>query len=413
MSARILEENRFIFADLHLGEGKDNNLEYFESYSEFERTIHLIIEHCGAEPITICFLGDTFDFLSVEYRGKTLAEATEVAALYQIDQIFKAHPVVIKSMRWFLSCGGKIKFFIGNHDLALVWPQVQNYIRRELAGQLKNPDEAIEFLLEERKSGVYFTHGNNAEPMQATPKNVFLTKRWGKPLSIPLLRHPYGSHAKTDLANALARGSKLRKGNYWVGRLEPHWYIYVDGVWQNKWFGIWTIFLWLILPLRHRFSRRWWVRKSAGLWKLFRYNVELMLFSVWHKVRGIDYTDYPRTILQNNDDIDVVFLGHIHICECRTHGAYGTFIYPGNWSTIYDVKWPTLELRWRKWRSAEWLWRMFLAMKMMFNKKTRAQYAPRRRELYSFGVCRFYAGGYKEAGLMRYNPESDSLEQMN
>jgi UDP-2,3-diacylglucosamine pyrophosphatase LpxH len=429
MPEREIAENRFIFTDLHLGEDKNNNLEYFEADFEFSRAVGLITEQYAGEEATLCFLGDTFDFLAVEYNGKTHAEATEDAAIEKIRKIFAAHPKAIEAMRFFLSRGGRIKFFIGNHDLALAWANVRNFICRELTkgwawhydpDPLKcfwydsvNAWKRIEFLFHEKKNGVYFIHGNNTELLHSTPKNVFFTKRLGQPLILPLLRHPYGSHSRADLANALARGSRFRKGNYWVGRLEPHWYVYLEALWRNWWFAVCAIFLWLIMPIRHRLSRRWWVRKSAGIITLFRLNLELMLWTLWNTVRGIDHTHYPKMILRDNDDIDVIFLGHIHTCQRETHGIHGTFIYPGNWSTTYDAHWPKPELNWRRLRRLERVVKNIATVRKMFSKKTRAEFAPRRREIYSFGVCRFFSDGHKEVDIWRYNPEKDCIEELN
>lgn len=425
---RKIQDIYFIFADMHLGEGKNNNLEYFEEDEKYCAAIRLIMEQHRGEPITLCQLGDTFDFLAVEYNGKTRAEPTEEAAVEQIEKIFAAHPKVIDVWRLWLANGGKIKFFIGNHDLALSWVNVKNFICRELTKDWAwhyDPDPTkcvffnsinswnqIEFLLEEKKNGAYFTHGNNAESLHATPKNVFLTKRMGKPLLLPLLRHPYGNHSRTDLANPMARGSRICKGNYWIGRLEPHWYVYLEAIWKNRWFAINALILWLIMPIRHRLSRRWWVRKSAGLVKLFLLNLEALLLTLWDTFRGRGYTYYPKNILKDNDDIDAVFLGHIHTCRREMHEKYGTFIYPGNWSVTYDVQFPKPEIKWKRFRRLERVIKTIWATRKMFRKKD-GLYEPKRRKIYSFGVCRFYGDGYKEVNLMRLNPEKNCLEELN
>lgn len=429
MAKRTLEENRFVFADMHLGEGKNNNLEYFEEDEKYCATIRLILEQHRGEPIVLCQLGDTFDFLAVEYNGKTRAEPTEDAAITQIENIFAAHQKIIDIWRLWLASDGKIKFFIGNHDLALVWPNVQNFIRRELLFGISwwwSPEinqfvwsdnigawQKIDFIFEEKKNGVFFTHGNNAESLHATPKNVFLTKRMGKPLLLPLLRHPYGNHSRTDLANPMTRGSRICNGNYWVGRLEPHWYVYLEAIWKNQWFAINAVILWLIMPIRHRFSRRWWVRKSAGLAKLFLLNLEALLLTLWDTFRGRDYTYYPKNILKDNGDIDVVFIGHVHICRREMHEKYGTYIYPGNWSTTYDVQFPKPDITWKRFRRLEKIIKTILVSRRMFNKKTRHLYTPKKRELYSFAVCRFYKDGYKEVSLLQYNPQRNCLEELN
>lgn len=408
---RKIQDIYLIVADMHMGEGKKNNLEYFEADREFVRTVGLAMKEYHGKPLTMCLLGDTFDFLGIENdEGKTHAEADEGAALTQIRKIWKAHRAVFAVLRTFLRCGGTIKFFIGNHDLALVFPNVQNYIRNKLTKYMDWWEGSliwqsrIKFIFEETRNGIFLSHGNNAETIHATPKKIFLTKRKGKPLLLPLLRHPYGSHSRADLANTMARGTRICRGNYWVGRLEPHWYIYLEAIWKNWWFALNAFFLWIAMPYRHRFSRRWWVRKNAGFFTLFWYNIQLMIWTIFNTLRGKDYTEYPKNILKNNDNIDVVILAHIHICRRETHGKYGTYIYPGNWSTSYDVKWPRPKLRWRRFRRLEKFLKTLSALRKI---------SPKKRELYSFGVCKFYEDGYKEVGLMRYNPQSDCIEELS
>lgn len=415
---RKIQDIYLIFADLHLGEGRGNNLEYFEADKEFVRTVGLAMKKHKGIPLTLCFLGDTFDFLAVDHNGETHAEADVDAAVSQIRKIWKAHRRVFAIMRTFLRCGGTIKFFIGNHDLALAFANVQNFIRRKLTKYLNWErniniwDKRIKFVFEETRNGVFLTHGNKAEKIHYTPpEKIFLTKREGKPLLLPLLRHPYGSHSRADLANTLARGSWFCRGNYWVGRLEPHWYIYPESIWKNWRFGIYAFFLWLLMPIRHRFSRRWWVRKSKGLFALFWDNIQLMIWTILNTLRGKDYTEYPKDILKSRDDIDVVILAHIHICRRETHGK--TYIYPGNWSTTYDVQWPRPELKWRRLRRLEKFFKTIAVLHKMFGKKTRHLYAPKKRELYSFGVCKFFDDGYKEITVLRYNPQADCIEKLN
>lgn len=411
-------ETYFIFADFHMGEGekkdgKPNPLELFNADLDFYRAGNKIIELYGAQNAKLVFIfnGDTFDFLRVKYHGRTQAEPTEEAAIEQIQKIFAAHPLVIETFKKFLSRGGKIKFFIGNHDLALVWPNVQNFIRQELAkGQSQNMDCQIEFVFKEIRDGVFISHGNNAEFINAVrPEKVFLTKRLGQPLASPLLRHPYGNHLTTDQANVLSRGTKLFRGNQWVGRLEPHGFIFLEALAKNKWFALWAFLIWLITPFRHRFSRRWWVRKSASLWTLFRYNWYSLAAAAYNKLRGKDYTDYARKILAENKNINVVISAHFHTFALHTTKGR-TIAFPGNGSTTYDGEIPRPDLKWKKIRWLEKIIKYLAIMRKMFNPKTRHLYTPQKREFLRFGILKFFGGGHNKVHLMRYNMENDCLE---
>lgn len=419
MAHKEPREIRFIFADFHMGEGekdgKINPLELFNADSEFCHTVDNIMEthgSCGAQ-LELNLNGDTFDFLRVPFHGRIKAEPTEEAAIEKIKIIFSAHPLVVETWRKFLSRGGKIKFFIGNHDLELVWPNVQNFIRQELSkNQSHNIDSRIEFLFEEIKNGVHISHGNNAEwNSTVRPEKVFLTKRLGQPLNPPLLRHPYGNHLVTDQANVLSRGTKLFKGNWWVGRVEPHRFVILEALAKNKWFALWAIIIWFITPFCHRFSRRWWVRKSASLWTLFRLNWNSLVVAAYNKLRGKDFTDYAKKILAENKNIDVVISAHIHTC-ILIKTKDNTIMFTGNGSTAYDWEMPKLDLKWKRFRRLEKALRYLAIIRRMFNPKTRHLYAPQKREFISFGICKFFGDGRKEVALMRYDPKEDCLKNI-
>ena len=422
MPIRHLAENRFVFADFHLGEGKKNNMELFIDDDIFVSAEDKIMENHAGENNVLVLLGDFFDFLAVEYRKRILAEPTEVSAHEKLQKIIAAHPKVMAALQKFLA-QGKIKFFTGNHDLDLRWPSVQLAIKQKLAEKFRGLTdtgysqamERVEFIEEETKNGVLFIHGNNGEAIHALPDEKFITSHLGRPLPEPLLNIPYGNHIAADLGKKLAHGSLLCKGNRWVGRLEPHWYIYAESFWKNwqsRWFGLCAFTMLLLTPLRHFFSRRWWVRKSASFWTLFRANFEAMILTAINLLRGRDYTHYPLQILKDNQHIDIIFIGHIHEFRHMVD-KHGTIIFPGNWCTTYDVQFPTPTLTWKRWRSAERVIKFFWAMRKMFSPETRHLYKPKKRELYSFGVCKFFDDGYKEVELMRYNPKKDCLEKIN
>ncbi|MBU1179315.1 metallophosphoesterase [Patescibacteria group bacterium] len=435
---RQLSENRFVFTDLHLGEGKNNNLDYFSADEEFLKCISLIIDKYALSetPTELVLGGDTFDFLTVSYdwveknrkgqdvqKSRTLAEPTEEASLQKIRKIFDAHPKAIEALKLFLK-HGKIKFFIGNHDISLAWPGVQTFIKEELAKELDPTEkrsalERISFAFKEKKCRVLFEHGNDCEPHCAMPKKIFLEQRLGQPLEKPLLNHPYGNHL-LEIANRLATDTFWCKGNPWIGRLEPHWYVYLQSILdirlksflKNWWFAIYAIATWLIAPFRHRFSRRWWVRKEHSFFKLFSFNLQAMLTTVLNKIRGQDSVYYFRELLKHNDDIDIIVSGHLHEHHQETT-RHGTYINPGGWCESNRASFPPPKLTWRRFRRVEKFFKYIWTVRKLFHKKTRDQFLPKKCEVFGIVVCRFYNDEHKEVELMRYNPEKNCLEKLN
>ncbi|MFC1612354.1 hypothetical protein ACFL29_00720 [Patescibacteria group bacterium] len=413
---------RAVFADKHMGEGEEKNgeknpLEYFIADKEHAKAIELILEKYTDPEVQLEIdeLGDTFDFLSVEYKGRVQAEPTEEAAIAKIQKICKAHPIMIEAWRNVLSTGGIMKFYIGNHDLSLSWDSVKEYIQEMLTTGMQNQNKVksrISFPSDEIESRVSFEHGHHAEYIHTPPKKPFLTSHMGKKLPAKLLNHPYGSHITADLAFVLAGGTRICKPNDLIGRMEPHAYAYLESLWRNKWFGVNAIAWWTMMPFLHRFSSRWWVRKSSNIFTLGRHNFDAMVSTILNKLRGRDFTHHAIKILKQNNDIDIVCMAHFHHAHQETL-SYGSIIFPGPGCTIYKADFPEIDLTWKNFKDVEYYFKALLAAAKMFDKEYQDIHTPRKRENVTLAIFKFYKGGDKYVNLIEYDKDADCLKDLN
>lgn len=84
-------------------------------------------------PVELVFNGDTFDFLKTTYQGAWPRHVTAEVALGKLERIARAHPRFFQALREFLAHGRaerRVVFVVGNHDPELVFPEVQQAIRR-------------------------------------------------------------------------------------------------------------------------------------------------------------------------------------------------------------------------------------------------------------------------------------------
>jgi len=420
---RELKRLTVIITDIHMGEGlivddKRNPIEYFEDDNILYTAIAGITEKHRDVPITLVLNGDIFDFFTIKYKGKVQTKPTERVACYKILRILKGHPLFIKGLQKFLLANkdNKIVFIIGNHDIHLVFENVVNIIKSKIASekkfdknQIKEVKARISVQFTYQDEHVFCIHGNDSEPKNKTPNPLFLTDHNFQKLPKKYLNLPFGAYM-TEYSSQLATGNWFCKGNYWIGRMEGHGYVFLETLFTpRKWhFAIHAISVLLRGPLYFRFAGRWWVRKNSSLWDLLKLVFDAS-FGIAYKVDG--GVNYARKLMQDDPKIKTVFIGHEHCCR-QIFFPEGKVIYPGNWSTTFEAHHPTVELKWRRFR---WLEKIIKTIKLnfsIFNKKNREKYAPKRVNLFSFGVARFYSNGESDAEIMKFNPEKGIIEPL-
>lgn len=222
-----MTERAYVVGDLHLGAGPHDPLEDF-----FDD--ELFADLCGriAGPDTTLILnGDIIDFAQIEpFDVPAPAHLlwTAKASRQKLDTAVAGHPAFFAGLRAFLGKGGRIRFILGNHDLDMVWPQVQWRMWEALGsppvGQLAYDLASHLF------HGVHVEHGHHWTP-ENCPRdpNVFcyehegemyLERVWGTDFMLQFYNqlerdHPYADNVKPMLKVAW---HGLWKG--WIGGRE-------------------------------------------------------------------------------------------------------------------------------------------------------------------------------------------------
>ena len=151
-----LPQRIFIISDLHLGVG--NDLAIFKARAELAGFIDMVGAQDGAVELVI--LGDALDYLQL----RPALEFTEATALRKTDDIIKYNEEVFAALRRFVAGGRTLVWFVGNHDLELMFPAVQRRIEAEIGGapvwHLDDSARAYEL-----KGGarIHLVHGNDAD----------------------------------------------------------------------------------------------------------------------------------------------------------------------------------------------------------------------------------------------------------
>jgi UDP-2,3-diacylglucosamine pyrophosphatase LpxH len=212
-----------IVSDLHLCEEEPIHPKYplWKKYKTkeffFDKDFAAFLNHLwvlseGA-PVELILNGDIFDFDSVSstpddatfsvnwverHRG---LHAQEEKSLYKIQKIIEGHPIWFDAVGQFVKRGGRVIFTIGNHDLELHFPQVQQRVLDAL--QLTKEQQKMVRINEWfyiSNQDTLIEHGNQYDPycMAQDPLRPFFVN-----FNRVEVRMPFGSLTTKYLINGM------------------------------------------------------------------------------------------------------------------------------------------------------------------------------------------------------------------
>ncbi|MFT4975098.1 MAG: hypothetical protein ACI8S6_000985 [Myxococcota bacterium] len=144
--------------------------------------------------VTLIFNGDTFDLLKTSLYGVFHRHITAALAVEKFTRIADAHPSFFEALRDFLDTSpgqNAVVFVVGNHDLELLFPEVQDCIRQRIgAPGISFPGFAIDI------GNVRVEHGSQGDPMFRMDERVPFVLLNGE----KILNLPWGCTSVIDVA---------------------------------------------------------------------------------------------------------------------------------------------------------------------------------------------------------------------
>lgn len=113
-------------------------------------------------PVTVVFNGDTFDLLKTSYRDAYPTKVTADVAVGKLLRITAEHLEFFEHLRQFLRHDGaprQVCFVTGNHDLEILFPEVQQLLRSLCQADVLFPGHDY------RVGDVQIEHGFQADPL--------------------------------------------------------------------------------------------------------------------------------------------------------------------------------------------------------------------------------------------------------
>ena len=219
------------FSDIEMGAGGASD--------DFPRSDFLaeVIRSYGRDPyrwlaVDLVFNGDTFDLLKTNFRGGWPTRVTREVALDKMTRIADAHPAFFQAVREHLEGDPgrrRVFFVVGNHDMELLFPEVQTLVRERL-----HASDSVHFPGFEVELGrVRIEHGSQMDPLFAvdvtrpfvTPRNdaKMLSLSWATvallevaiPLQ-PILHHHDRLKPKDVVLELMPEIRELLTSEFWT-----------------------------------------------------------------------------------------------------------------------------------------------------------------------------------------------------
>lgn len=168
-----------VFSDIEIGAGG--------RFDDFPRSDFLadVIRGYGRDPyrwlaVDLVFNGDTFDLLKTRSRGGWPTHITRDIGIDKMEQVARAHPAFFEAVGEHLRADParrRAYFVLGNHDMELLFPEVQAVVRDRIG-----PGADVRFPGFELSLGrAHIEHGSQIDPLFVVdPERPFLTTKGGE-----------------------------------------------------------------------------------------------------------------------------------------------------------------------------------------------------------------------------------------
>ncbi len=187
----------------------------------------------------------------MRYRGRLVDPPYEDVAVEKMHTIVAAHPVYFDALAVFVrDSNARLDVFVGNHDVFLAWPGVQEVLRVRLAGADAALRGRIRFFDTRRRfelveHGALYYHGHNADvDLRIDPERTIVPPE-ETGLAAPILNMPYGSYLVSDLL------AVVKQRNVLVGRSERHREVLHNAVRYRWGWMAWSAYAFLVCMIRH------------------------------------------------------------------------------------------------------------------------------------------------------------------
>jgi UDP-2,3-diacylglucosamine pyrophosphatase LpxH len=291
-----------VFSDIEMGAGGP--------YDDFPRSDFLaeIIRSYGQDPyrwlaVDLVFNGDTFDLLKTSTGGAWPTHITRDIAVAKMERIAAAHPAFFEALRDHVRDDPgrrRVFFVVGNHDMELLFPEVQALLRQRI-----DAPQNVHFPGLEMSIGrLHVEHGSQLDPLfMVDAARPFITPKAGE----PILALSWAAVALLEVA------IPLQPLLYHHDRLKPKELVFelMPEVKELLTSELWTYW-----------TRRYFQELVSGdpiktvSWTMIKELVRRL--ASWNP--EIELGEGPQRRMMENEKFDVYLVGHQHEPGWWSHG---------------------------------------------------------------------------------------------
>lgn len=316
---------KIVVSDCHLGKGRflpggtPNLMEDFHQDHKFAEMLRYYSHgegRKGADAVELVINGDFFDYLTVDVSGKYPDAMFEDDAVLTTELICKGHPIVIEALREFAQTQGcSIRYLMGNHDPAIVWPKVQQKLESLIGVPI------IFGLGSYRFDDVHIEHGHQHDVSNEFDMEHLVLPAGLRARKEAVINFPFGCFFVTQFL------TQLRAKRPYMGKVVP-FRLYLRWAFINDfWFALWHGFMVVLFFIKMRF-----IRHPLRFMRLGK-TLKILRNTFW----PIRLERVAKKMLEEAD-YRVLLMGHNHEACVRLHPNEKQYINSGTWTefTSFD-----------------------------------------------------------------------------
>ncbi|MCC6806012.1 MAG: hypothetical protein IT381_01200 [Deltaproteobacteria bacterium] len=325
MEQEPVDSLKIVVSDFHLGKGHhlaDGLPNLMEDFHQDDKFAELLDYYCegpgrhGAKEVELVINGDFFDYLTVDVSGRYPDAMFESIAKEATELICQGHPLVIRALARFAKAPGcTIRYQLGNHDPAIVWPAVQNALCEAIGTKITFSFDAYEF------DDVRIEHGHQREVAHQFDVTQLTLPAGPLGRKEPIINFPFGCFFVTQFV------TKTRHKRPYIGQVVP-FRLYLRWAFVNDfWFALWHGILVCAFFIKMRFIRH-----------PLRFSRLSKTLKILKEVLNPPRLESAARRLLKQSSYRVLCMGHNHEAVLRTYQGGKQYVNSGTWTefTSFD-----------------------------------------------------------------------------
>ncbi|MBN8555286.1 MAG: hypothetical protein J0L93_07575 [Deltaproteobacteria bacterium] len=300
---------RIVVSDLHLGEGRrnwDGSLNVLEDFLVDRRFAEFLDFYSRAyDEVEIVLNGNFFEMLRCRAVIDYPDIVFETYAVEMIRVAMEGHVEVVDALKRFMeNPAHSIVYIIGEADVGVFWPKVQQELREKISDRIKFYDS---FYFE---SGIHIEHGHQYEAMHA----IDVKEPFKDAEMLRVLKLPWGAFFNAHFIQPLR---KIRPQFYRVRPMQNYlmWALIFE-----------TRFLFKVIM---QFIRMLFSARSRSL---YPGNSWVTVFRIFSQAADTEALEEYAEILLSSDSVKKVIFGHSHIPNYRQFENGKEYFNAGTWT---------------------------------------------------------------------------------